>query len=361
MTLSVLGVGTAVPPLRVNQDEAARVAAAMSALTPEQASFLSTLYRETQIGSRHMVAGFLTEALQSHRSNEAPSSQHRAPSTAERMAVYEREALPLALAACRHALAQADVPAAEISHLVTVSCTGFAAPGFDLGLVKALGLPATVERTHIGFMGCHGAFNGLRVARSFVEADRRARVLLCAVELCSPHFCYAWRLDRAIANALFADGAAAVVAGPDEGAPPSAWRAAANGACLFPNSEAAMTWTIGDHGFEMTLSKSVPHLIAAHLRPWLESWLAGQKLRLDQVASWAIHPGGPRILATVEEALGLSPERTAASREVLRDYGNMSSATALFIVERLRQRNAPRPCVGLGFGPGLAAEAVLFR
>lgn len=365
MALTILGLGTATPPQRVSQEEAARVAAAMSALTAEQASMLSDLYRQTQIASRHMVPGLhiLTGALESCRSSDSqlPNLDPPNPGTAERMAVYQREVLPLALKACRNAFAQSSVPASEITHLVTVSCTGFAAPGVDLGLIKALNLAATVERTHIGFMGCHGAFNGLRVARSFVEADRSARVLLCAVELCSPHYYYPWRPDRAIANALFADGAGAVIAGPSEMLTAGAWRVVGNGSGVFPDSESSMTWNIGDHGFEMTLSKNVPRLIEAHLRPWLETWLANHKLHIDKVASWAIHPGGPRILTSVEAALGLSASMTTASRDILRDFGNMSSATSLFILERLRQRDAPRPCVALGFGPGLAAEAVLFR
>jgi predicted naringenin-chalcone synthase len=122
-----------------------------------------------------------------------------------------------------------------------------------------------------------------------------------------------------------------------------------------------MTWTIGDHGFEMTLSKEVPALIARHLRPWVESWLERHDLVLDQVASWAIHPGGPKILSATEQALQLTPEQTASSRAVFAAYGNMSSATILFILEDLLSRNAPLPCVALGFGPGLTTVATLFQ
>src|SRR5262249_41876051 len=137
--------------------------------------------------------------------------------------------------------------------------------------------------------------------------------------------------------------------------------ATASAACLFPDSEQAMTWSIGDHGFEMTLSTRVPDLLARNVRPWLAKWLAEVGLRLSEVASWAIHPGGPRILSPVEEAPGLYPEATAVSREVLAECGNMSSPTVLFVLQRLRNRRAPLPCVGLGFGPGLAMEAALFR
>lgn len=121
-----------------------------------------------------------------------------------------------------------------------------------------------------------------------------------------------------------------------------------------------MTWTIGDHGFQMTLSKRVPNLIATQLRPWLESWLRQNGLTLAEIGSWAVHPGGPRILDAVDEALDLGPNALAVSREVLAEHGNMSSPTILFILDRLRSSGAPRPCVALGFGPGLMAEAMLF-
>ena len=120
-----------------------------------------------------------------------------------------------------------------------------------------------------------------------------------------------------------------------------------------------MTWTVGDHGFEMTLAKSVPNLIAAHLRPWLESWLAKYGVTLGSVGSWAVHPGGPRILDAVAEALDLTSKDTAVAREVFAEYGNMSSPTVLFILDRMRKLGSPRPCVALGFGPGLMAEAAL--
>jgi predicted naringenin-chalcone synthase len=210
-------------------------------------------------------------------------------------------------------------------------------------------------------MGCHGALNGLRVARGFAASDAGACILLCAVELCGLHYHYQWDPQKMVANALFADGAAALIGVPEPSAPTGAWRVAASGACVFDDSEDAMTWTIGDYNFEMSLSKRVPGLIARHLPPWLASWLGHHDLKIEQIASWAVHPGGPRILAAVEASLGLGNEALADSKAVLAECGNMSSPTLLFILDRLRKRDAPRPCVALGFGPGLAAEAVLFR
>jgi predicted naringenin-chalcone synthase len=275
------------------------------------------------------------------------------------MATYEDKALPLALRAAEAALNDGGIDPSQVTHLVTISCTGFAAPGVDIGLMKRLKLPPTTERTHVGFMGCHAAINGLRVAQAFGDADPAARVLMCAVELCSLHYHYGWNPKRMVANALFADGAAAVVGGkdPDD----NHWNVAATGSCLFPDCESAMTWHIGDHGFDMTLSTRVPNMIAANLRPWLEHWLGKSHLRLSDIAAWAIHPGGPRVLTDVENALDLTPDLTAVSREVLGECGNMSSPTVLFLIDRLRRRGAPRPCVALGFGPGLVAEAALMR
>jgi predicted naringenin-chalcone synthase len=182
-----------------------------------------------------------------------------------------------------------------------------------------------------------------------------------ATELCSLHYYYGWDPSKIVANAIFADGSAAVVGGSAPRPVSDCWEIQATGSCLCPASEAAMGWTVGDHGFEMTLAKNVPNLIAAHLRPWLEGWLGKQGLQPADIGSWAVHPGGPRILEAVEESLHLDRTATAAAREILAQYGNMSSPTVLFILQRLRSRQARRPCLALAFGPGLMVEAVLFR
>jgi predicted naringenin-chalcone synthase len=240
-----------------------------------------------------------------------------------------------------------------------VTCTGFYAPGIDIMLMEKLNLPATTQRLQIGFMGCHAAINGLRAAQAIVESDARAIVLLCAVELCSLHFYYGWDVEKVKANALFADGAAALVATAHREHTGESTRVIATGSCLLPDSKDDMSWRIGDHGFEMTLSKGVIDTIELHLRPWLVEWLAALGFGLEDIRSWAIHPGGPRIVDTAGAALGLPETALQDSREILAEHGNMSSPTVLFILERLRQRNASFPCIALGFGPGIIAEAAL--
>ncbi len=361
MSLAIVGIGTAVPQHVIAQGDAAELAKAFCCQTDQQARVLTNLYHHTHIQRRGSVLLDRANGSGPRQSffEPAVNQSDLGPTTRERMDRYAQEAPAMALSAAQKALAQSGVAAQEITHLITISCTGFAAPGADIFLIETLGLSPTVSRTHIGFMGCHAALNGLRVALAVADSDPNARVLLCAVELCSLHFQYGWDPDQVIANALFADGAAAVVGVPGAAAPQDAWRVEATGSCLFPNSRDAMAWRVGDHGFEMTLSRRVPDLIAAHLRPWLEQWLGQHRLGLEQIRSWAIHPGGPRILSSAVECLGLPPTAGVLSDQVLAECGNMSSPTILFILDRLRVQQAPRPCLALGFGPGLVAEAAL--
>ena len=273
---------------------------------------------------------------------------------------YTEESLPLAEAAAAKSLERAAVRPEAITHLITVSCTGFFAPGLDIGLVKRLRLSPTVGRLHVGFMGCHGVLNAMRAARATVIADPASVVLLCAVELCSLHYQYGTDSDTLVANALFADGAAAMI-GRASADREDAWRLVSSGSYLLPDAEDGMTWKIGDHGFEMTLSSRVPELIAGHIRPWLEGWLARSGRRFEDIRSWAIHPGGPRILTSVAETLRLPQTAIATSAEILARCGNMSSPTILFVLERLQEQGHRPPCVVLGFGPGLVAEAALLE
>jgi predicted naringenin-chalcone synthase len=366
MTLALIGMGTAVPGEPIPQPDAKAVAVALCCRTTEQTTWVPAMYDGTGIITRHtaLPGAVVRDFIDGTRHTGSPflpsgEPDDQGPTTGVRMSHYKELAPPLAVRAAALSLAETGLDPGSLTHLITVSCTGFVAPGVDLALLEGLGLARSILRTHVGYMGCHGALNALRVAAAFTGADPAARILLCAVELCSMHYHYGWDPQKIVANALFGDGAAAIVAvGTD--VPETAWRVADTASCILPDSSDAMTWSIGDHGFEMTLGRKVPDLIRRHLRHWLEGWLARAGLSIETIGSWAVHPGGPRILSSVEEALALPPTALAPSREVLADCGNMSSPTLLFILDRLRRRGAPRPCVALGFGPGLAAEGVLF-
>jgi predicted naringenin-chalcone synthase len=365
VTLVIHGIGTAVPEHFMLQTDFTELAHALAGPEGPQERTLKALYRRSGVGKRHsVVLERATGPLDTRQSfyDTAPDPGDPGPTTAVRMARYEADAPPLLARAALGALQEAGWEAADISHLVTVSCTGFFAPGLDATLVDTLGLPRDVHRTHVGFMGCHGAMNGLRVASSFAGADPEARALVCAVELCSLHLAYGSDPDDLVANAIFGDGAAALVGtGPGSSEAESSWKVAASGTSVLPDSGDAMSWRIGDHGFRMTLSARVPDLIRARLAVWVGDWLEGEGLTMEDVATWAVHPGGPRILTAVEEALGLEKGSNGVPRKVLSEFGNMSSATILFILQRLRAQGAPRPLVALAFGPGLVVEAFLVR
>jgi len=363
MPLHIYGLGTASPPFSVSQEHAAAAAAEFGCSGVERERPLRALYRLTRVRTRQSVVLESDGREGPPRQSFFPPAQHqgdRGPTTSARMARYEADAPELAVRSSRAALDASGRSARDITHVVTVSCTGFVAPGFDMALIRQLGLSWDVARTHVGFMGCHGALNGLRVAAAYAASRPDACVLVSAVELCTLHYQYGWNPGQVVANALFADGSAALVGGssPDG---PGGWVLDASGSTLLEDSTDLMTWRIGDHGFEMRLSARVPGVIHERLRPWLDEWLAANGVRIDQVASWAIHPGGPRILEACAEAIGLPREACAVSQEVLAEHGNLSSPTIFFILDRLRLRDAPRPCVAIGFGPGLAVEPALFR
>ncbi|MGO9108848.1 MAG: type III polyketide synthase [Thermoguttaceae bacterium] len=361
MSMTILGLATAEPAQSIEQSEAARIARTFLS-DGREARLLPALFQRTQVRSRGSVLLESGNGCGPRQSFYPPSTgpSDRGPATALRMQRYAEESLPLAAAAAARSLALAATGPEAITHLITVSCTGFFAPGLDIGLVKRLELPPTVGRLHVGFMGCHGVLNAMQAARATVLADPASVVLLCAVELCSLHYQYGAESDALVANALFADGAAALVGRASaDGEEP--WRLVATGSYLLPDAEDGMTWKIGNHGFEMTLSSRVPELIGGHLGPWLEGWLTRSGRRLEEIRSWAIHPGGPRILTSVAAALRLPQTAIATSAEVLARCGNMSSPTILFVLKRLQEQGGRPPCVVLGFGPGLVAEAALLE
>ena len=383
----ILGFGSALPPLRIDRDSAAHYAGLVSCTTVEERRKLGILYRRTGIGHRGSVLlerqpepadGTVPNVDQSFYP-PAESAEDRGPSTEIRNRRYEFEAPSLAREASLRALRDGNLHPTKITHLITVTCTGFSAPGIDISLIDELGLSPETERIQIGFMGCHAAINGLRVARGLIAAEPAARVLLCCVELCSLHYQYGFDANRIVSGALFADGAGAVVlAGVDalgdsaNGADISAVdpfplrrrtrsEVTATGSYLVPDSRDAMSWRIGDHGYEMTLSASVPEWILSHLGGYLRSWLQRQGESIESIGGWAVHPGGTRILAAVEQALSLPAEALQTPRAVLSEHGNMSSATMLVILESFARQGQPKPWLMLGVGPGLEIEVALIR
>lgn len=277
----------------------------------------------------------------------------RFPSTAERMRRYQAEAPRLAQEAVERL--NLENRAREVTHVIVTSCTGYAAPGLDLELVERCGLDPSVERTVVGFMGCYAAISALKLARHIVRSEPRARVLVVSVELCTLHFQETPDLEQVLTFLVFGDGcAAALVTAEPEGLALDRFHA-----MVAPETADQITWNIGDLGFDMFLSGRVPGAIGEALRSGAGRILPGTTP--EAIDLWAVHPGGRSVLDAVEAAFDLAPSSLAASREVLRRYGNMSSATVLFVLEALMRESRPgaRGCA-LAFGPGLTAETMLF-
>lgn len=342
-------IGTAVPGLDVHQD------------------FIA--WATTRLTDRHDRALFQRMSARSgikHRWSVLPTPEggspitpggfyagNRLPSTAARMKLYGEKAPELALAAI-DALAKKE-PLGEITHLVVASCTGFVAPGIDQIIARKLDLSPSVERTLVGFMGCYAAVAALRVAYHISRSDPQARVLVVTVELSTLHLVETEQLEPMLAMLQFADGAAAAIVSAEEGGLAMERFFAAT----LPDSSELIQWQIGDAGFEMHLSGKVPGRIAQALQdPGLrQEILHGAAAK---GVNWAVHAGGRSILDAVETALALPGDALDASRGVLANFGNMSSATLMFVMEEMIAGDDPRDGVALAFGPGLAAEGFNF-
>ena len=357
-------IGTAVPAHRLDQDDALRFMLAYHHADTRLTRRLQYIYRRSQIDSRYLCGMelFNPPSLNPGLDHRFPGCE---PSTRQRMQVYETEAVALAETAARHALErQTHVTAAQITHLVIVTCTGFFSPGPDLLLVERLGLRPDVRRLQIGFMGCHAALQGLQTADTICRSDPKATVLLVCVELCSLHLQHAPTEENLIIHSLFGDGAAAAVlsrAGYGNGQPLCELDVFASQVCH--KNRDAISWHIGDHGFQMGLAlsnaKDLRHLVPG----FVESCLGQYGWDQDDVALWAVHPGGRAVLDACQSALQLPPEALAGSRAVMRAYGNMSSPTVLFVMAHLLSTHPASQARGitLAFGPGITLEGMLWH
>ncbi|MCC5878088.1 MAG: type III polyketide synthase [Candidatus Sumerlaeia bacterium] len=347
---SIVGIGTSPGVRTLTLDHAISLASPLCATDARQERLLRAIYKGTGIPTRSVVLPEADGLPPFYR------PEHN-PTTEERMERFQVEAPPLAIDSIKQALNQAGWEPQTATHLVMVTCTGFQSPGLENSVIRGVGLSPAIERLHIGFMGCHGAINGMRAAASIAGAIPGARVLLCATEICSIHFQYGWNSELVTANALFADGSASLAIS-GEGRHPAPHILSTAGQ-LIPDTLDQMGWRIGPNGFVMNLSPKVPGILRDSVGQWVDDWLEKCGLDRGRIGSWAVHPGGPRILDAVAEALELDDQAMEPSWEVLYRHGNMSSPTILYILEELKKRGAPLPWVGLAFGPGLAAEAFL--
>lgn len=325
-----------------------------------EAHELEVLYRASGIQYRYSVLNDYTKSIGDFHFYPNNKGLNPFPSVGDRMTIYQKEALPLALAAIQDMADQSSF--VGTTHLITASCTGMYAPGLDLELVDALHLSPHVERTAVNYMGCYAAFNALKLADQFCKNNPKAKVLIVCLELCSIHFQREKDPDSLLSNALFGDGAAAVLV---ESKPGKKGFSFEGFHCdIVPKGKDDMAWRISDFGFEMKLSTYVPDMIQEGIGT-LTKRLMAQAEGASNVDYYAIHPGGKRILQAIEQALDIPKEANELAYEVLRDYGNMSSPTVLFVLRKLIDRldtyDHDKQVLSFAFGPGLTLESMLLK
>jgi predicted naringenin-chalcone synthase len=363
---AIYSIGTAVPPNKISQELHYGILSSANGLNRAEQLTLKSIYAKSGIQYRHSVLNEFgsddkPEHLIWHPSGAVPNT-----SVADRMAVYEQYAAGLCAEAVKNCLSRLPaVKPQDITHVVTFSCTGMYAPGLDIELVEDLGLPRHAERTCINFMGCYAAINAMKSAFHIARSQPEAVVLIAGVELCSLHYQKSNDPNQMIANALFSDGAAAAIISLKELQPDREHPAFRMNDFYSEFEQSAandMVWRIGNAGFDLRLTPEVPNVVRGAIRGLVDKLFLRAGITQDEIDYYAIHPGGAKILEVCETALGITKEDNAHSYAVLRDYGNMSSVTVMFVLNALMDslpNEAGKNILACAFGPGITMESMI--
>lgn len=359
MSAFIHSISTAVPPFVSSQGQIADFMADNLNLSDAEERKLRVLYRASGIGQRYSVLQDFSQNLNGRSFFKEASF----PSARPRMELYQRNAIDIAYNACKSAIEEAGEVQSNVTHLITVSCTGMYAPGLDIELIQKLELPTETKRTSINFMGCYASFNALKVAANIAEAEKSATVLVVCVELCSIHLQDATDDDSLLSNAIFGDGAAAlIIRGHQKERSLELMKFHSD---LALEGKKEMGWFIGDTGFEMKLSTKVPAVIEMGIEALTRRLLENTQVSLSEIDFFAIHPGGKKILQVIEGKLGISKEQNMHAHEVLKNYGNMSSPTVLFVLKRIFDQltlaDTGKHVLSFAFGPGLTLESAVLK
>ncbi len=368
----ITSIGTAVPENCIDQQKIADFMCQALDLDETESRKLKALYRHTKINQRHSVLADYQSKNSAFTFFPNSSDLEPFPTILPRMLEYRKHAFPLAKTAIDNCFEGAPKDTIlQLTHLITVSCTGMYAPGLDIDIVQQMGLNSNIKRTCINFMGCYGAFNALKLADSICNSNENAKVLIVSVELCTLHFQKKISDNNLLSNALFADGAAAVLV---ENCKNPENKLIKNGISLqlksfycdlFSEGKSDMAWDIADFGFEMTLTQNVPKIIKDGIGNLYCKLLNESNLTKEQITLYALHPGGKAILEAIESALHLSKNDNKFAYEILANYGNMSSATVLFVLKNLMnqitEKDRNKNILSCAFGPGLTLESMILE
>jgi alpha-pyrone synthase len=365
-------MATGNPPYKVTQEEACRIATHVHSLPQNRIPVIENIYKNSKINSRYFcIPDFTPEKILPGDKLFFPDEKFKMP-IEDRLALFKEKAIPLVTDVCQRAIGNAGISLEKIGKIVVVSSTGFFGPGLDCELIRSLGLSRGVDRSLIGFMGCAAAVNGFRVCNDFVKNNPGKCALLCCIDLSSPHTTFTADPNDAILHAIFADGCAAAVlrAETKESAPPGTLAIYDDHACLVEGSEDGITLAINENGITCRLSKCLPQYITNNIAKYVNSFLDKHNLKTSDVDFWAVHPGGRRILESVQCGVGLSEDHCADSWAVLGEYGNMLGPSVMFVLERIFKKHKAMLAEGkpgykhglaFSFSPGVGCEGLLLK
>ena len=354
----ILSVGTAVPAYK--HDQSAILDFMQRVYAPDETGRrkLRYLYKHGGIQTRYSVIPDYSLPASGWEFYTASENLEPFPRLEARMKWFEKEAAPLSVKAIYKCLEGFEDK--KITHLVTVSCTGMSAPGLDLELIEKLNLPSTIVRSSVNFVGCYAAINALRLADAFCHMDKNATVLIVCTELCTLHFQKENSVDNITSSMLFSDGSAAVLVSADEEQKGLKLEHFFSNVNLSGKQD--MAWQLSSKGFLMNLSSYVPGIIEENFSALVNNALEKTRIDKEDITHWCIHPGGKKILEAVHKSLGFTNGQLETSADILREYGNMSSASVLFVLEKMMKEmnyDSRDKIFMSAFGPGLTMETAL--
>jgi predicted naringenin-chalcone synthase len=351
----IISIGTALPVHCHRQEDIMQFMQHVFAMNETDRRKLRFLYAQSGIAQRYSVLSDYSRPLPEWKFYPQSENLEPFPSLEQRMQVYNRQAPLLSVDAVRDCMGH-RFDLMSVTHLITVSCTGMSAPGLDLQLLELLDLPRHIFRTSVNFMGCYAALHALKLADALCAKDKSARVLIVCTELCTLHFQREPTMDNIASSLLFGDGSSAALVTHEDAVEEGLYLDHFYSEVVYKGKR-DMAWELSGTGFLMTLSGYVPDLIEEDFRSVLQRALAAEERSLADISHWCIHPGGKRILEAVQRSLQIDGSALAASYEVLKEVGNLSSATILFVLKKMLESEEPMPrMMGAAFGPGLTVE-----
>lgn len=353
----IISIGTAVPPYAHNQDDILKFMQQVYAMNDTDKRKLKFLYHQSAIDKRYSVVPDYCQPLSSWKFYPPSENLEPFPNLERRMEWYAKHAAPLSVDAIRNCIRQ-KIPASEITHLITVSCTGMSAPGLDLQIIDLMDLPKNIFRTSINFMGCYAAIHAMKLADAIISSSPEAKIVIVCTELCTLHFQREPTPDNIASSLLFGDGSAALLV-VHNGYAHAGIKLQSFYSEIIPKGKKDMAWELSSTGFLMTLSGYIPDMIEEDFEPLVSRALQKLNLHTDEITHWCIHPGGKKILEAVYKSLHFHNGHLDQSYAVLKEFGNMSSPTILFVLEKMLRTldfEKQNTIFGAAFGPGLTME-----